>query len=110
MGTFEWGTYTEGAGGSFVKENEMLAYIVNGTPVAVTGVREGVSQQYKSEQWLVDFVDDQGEDRTKSFNKGNPERDGRMMRLKETIEATGEPVEAKFIKVGKRYDVTGAVS
>lgn len=108
MGTFEWGTYTEGGGGSFVSEVEMMTYIASGIEVAITGVRDGRSARFDKEQWYVDFTDDKGEERTKSFSKGNSERDGRMARLRDTLAATNEPIAARFIKVGRRYDVAGA--
>src|SRR5512133_3985641 len=103
MGEFDWGTYTEGSGGGeFVKKAEFNAYVAAGTVVAITAVRDGHSAQYNKDQWLVDFVDDTGAEKTKGFTKGNAERDGRMRRLQDTLNASGEPLAARFIMVGNR--------
>lgn len=109
MAEFEWGTYTEGSGGgAFVKRAEFDAYVAAGTVVAITAVRDGHSAQYNKDQFLVDFIDDTGEEKTKGFTKGNAERDGRMRRLQETLKASGDPIAARFIKVGNRNEVVGA--
>ena len=108
MGTFEWGTYTEGGGGAFLSEMETLQYVAAGTIIAITAVREMHSAKFDKDQWVVDFTDDSGEERSKSFAKGNIERDSRIARLRDTLASTQEPIAARIVKVGRRYDVAGA--
>jgi hypothetical protein len=105
----DWGEYTEGqTGGAFVKQAEFNAYLAAGTVIAITAVREGHSEKYNKDQFLVDFIDDAGNEKTKGFTKGNAERDSRMRRLQETLIATGEPISARFTKVGNRNEIVGA--
>lgn len=106
MAGFEWGEYTESSGGDYIDETRMLTFIVSGEVFAITAVREGQGQY--GPQWNVDILTDGGEELTKSFAKNNAERNDRITRLRDTIQATGEPIAAKFIKVGRRYDITGA--
>lgn len=108
--SFDWGneTYTEGGGGDFLSEEETLRFVVSGEAFAITAIREGRSAQYNKDQWLVDFLTNSGEEKTRGFTKGNSERDDRISRLKKTLEETGEPIQARLIKVGRRYDVAGA--
>ncbi len=102
-----WGSYTEQDGGDFVTEYEMLGYIAKGETLLLTGVRTYEGGQY-GPQWQVDFTDAAGEEKTKSFKKGIVERDARIQRVLDTLEATGEPIAARFIKIGRRHDITGA--
>lgn len=102
----EWGTYTEGGGGDFVTELEKLTYIAQGTTLFITGVREGAGQY--GPQWYVDFTDAAGEDKTISFKKGTVERDDRVTRIADTIAASSEPVKARLLKIGRRYDLGAA--
>jgi hypothetical protein len=106
----DWGEYTEGAGGKFFTESETVLLIASGETFAITGVRDGVSNYngQSKPQWLVDVITQDGEERTKGLSKGIDERDARITRLKATLEATGEPISARFVKVGRRIDITGA--
>lgn len=107
---FNWGDYTEGAGGGeFLTEEETLKLVVSGEAFSITGVRDGTSGvQYGSKPtYVLDFVTGDGEDKSKSFTKGINERDARFERIKSTLAATGEPITARLIKVGRRYDITG---
>lgn len=57
-------------------------------------------------KWYVDFVGPDGEDYTKSLDQGNVERDGRFRRIIATLEANdGDPVDARWMEVGKRLDL-----
>lgn len=111
MAEFPWGeeTYTEGAGGDFISEADFNKLIYTDAVVQIVGVREGMSPGFNGgapqAQYLVDFVDPEGEDKTKGFAKSNEERNSRIARIATTLEATGEPVEASFIKVGRRNDI-----
>jgi hypothetical protein len=107
---FNWDgeTYTPSAGGDFISEEDFNRLIYTDAVVLITDVREGESQYDKKEapkaQWLVDFVTEKGDEYTKGMTKGNDERDGRIERIKATIEATEEPVESSPVKVGRRFD------
>lgn len=113
MGDFDWGNYdykTEG-GGQYVDETYVILSIAQGKTIQITGIRDDDSNMYNNKpkpRWLVDFVDDEGEEKTRSISKGIPERDTRLRRLQETLAATGDPIAARFCKVGRAYDVTGA--
>jgi hypothetical protein len=107
---FSWDkeTYTPGAGGDFIKPDDFDRLRLTDAVVLITGIREGISNydpKQPKEQWLVDFITADGEEYTKGMTKGNEERDDRIKRVAATIEATGEPKEVSFIKVGKRYDI-----
>lgn len=111
MAGFNWDgeTYTEGSeGGDFISEDKFNRLIYTDAVVFITGIREGVSNfdpKKPREQWLVDFVDPDGDSYTKGLTKGNPERDARMLRLKATLEANPEdPIEATPFKVGRRIE------
>lgn len=109
---FDWGSeeYTESAGGEFI-DKDLFALWANPrtkTVVFVTGIRDGIStyNNKEEEQWLVDFIGPDGEEYTKGLGKGNKERDGRMLRVRATLEANeNEPFPASFGMVGKRYDL-----
>lgn len=110
MSGFNWDgeTYTPGSeGGDFIGEEAFNKLIYTEAVVFITGVREGVGgAQYGSKPtWLVDFIDPAGEEFTKSFTKGIPERDARMLRFRATLEANPEdPIESSPVKVGRRKD------
>lgn len=108
---FNWDgeTYTEGeAGGAFISEDEFNRLIYTDAVVEIYAVREGVSNydpKHPKEQWLVDFIDPKGEERTKGITKGNAERDSRIARLKATLEANpDDPIPATPFKVGRRIE------
>jgi hypothetical protein len=110
MGEFNWGgeTYTEGAGGNFVESKLFDKLMANDTTVSIYAIRSDDQAMYQNRPapaWLVDFYAPDGEEYTKSLGKGNSERDARMLRLTATIEATGEPIDARFGKIGKRIEV-----
>lgn len=113
MGEFDWGTYdykTEG-GGQFVDETYVILAIAKGSTFAITAVRDDDENTYNGKvkpRWLIDFVDDEGEEKTRGINKGIEDRDTRFSRLQQTLAATGEPIQARFVKVGKAYDIAGA--
>lgn len=114
MAGFDWGqeTYTESSGGDFIKEMEFNKLLYTDATVQIIGVREGVStyNDKPKPQYLVDFVAPDGEEYTKGFSKSNEERNARIARIASTLEATGEPVEARFIKVGRRNDIGAPVA
>jgi len=112
MGEFNWSgeTYTEGdGGGEFIKEDEFDKLRILDAVVYVTAIREGINNydpKTPKEQWLLDFVDPSGEDKTKGFTKGNPERDARFIRLRNTLIANpDDPIAVSFTKVGRRNEV-----
>lgn len=109
MPGFDWGneTYTESSGGDFIGEAEFNKLIYTDAVVQIVAVRDGVSTFNNKEQpqFLVDFVDPDGEDKTKGFAKSNEERNARIERIRNTLDQSGEPVEASFIKVGRRNDI-----
>jgi hypothetical protein len=112
MSGFNWDgeTYTEGeGGGEFISEDEFDKLRVLDATVYVTGVREGISNYEPTkpkEQWLLDFVTPEGEDKTKGYIKGNAERDARFQRIKNTLAADpSEPIAISFVKVGRRNDI-----
>ena len=106
----DWGSYTEGGGGEFIDTTDFLLLVKTGETVFLTGIRDGISNyNNKSQpQYLVDFTLADGTEKTKGFSKGITERDVRMERIRETLATTGEPMEARFIKVGRRNDIAGA--
>jgi hypothetical protein len=106
---FNWDgeTYTEGEGGAFIKEDAFNRLIYTDAIVSIIGIRSDDSATYEGKpkpQFLVDFIAPDGEEYTKGIAKGNPERDGRLLRFKATIEATGEPIDSTPFKVGKRNE------
>jgi len=112
MAEFNWEgeTYTEGeSGGEFISEDEFDKLRVLDAVVYITSIREGVSNYEPTkpkEQWLVDFVTPDGEDKTKGYIKGNAERDARILRLKNTLAAyPDEPIPVSFSKVGRRNEI-----
>jgi len=114
MAEFPWGeeTYTESSSGDFIDEKTFNKLVYLDATVQVVAIREGVSTFNNKEtpQWLVDFITPEGEEYTKGLAKSNEERNDRMRRLLATLEATNEPIEARFIKVGKRFDIGAPVS
>jgi len=115
MAGYDWGkeSYTEGGGGDFIGEAEFNKLLFLEKNVLITNVGDGVSTYNEKEkpQFLVSFfVDDDSPDaveQLKGFDKGNAERNARIERIRATLEATGEPVEAAFCKVGRRNDIRG---
>jgi hypothetical protein len=111
MGEFNWDgeTYTKTDSGDFISEEAFNKLVYTDAIVFVTGFRKGESNFDKKkgpqEQHLVDFMTDDGEEFTKGLGVGNDERDARFARLAATIEASGEPLEASWVKVGKRFDL-----
>jgi hypothetical protein len=107
-----WGSYDYTTdGGAFVDETYVILSIANGDVFQITGVRDDDTNSYNGKpkpRYLVDFIDKTGEEKTRGFSKGIPERDQRLKHLQETIAATGEPIAARFVKVNKAYDVAGA--
>lgn len=107
---FNWDgeTYTETVfeGGEFIDEDKFNRLIYTDAVVSITGVREGIStyNNKEKEQWLVDFVAPDGTEYTKGVSKGNEERDARIRRFRDTIEATGEPLDSTPFKVGRRIE------
>ncbi len=118
MGQFqgEWGEYNyDTSGGNFMKEDEVILAIALGKVFIITAVRDDDSNTYNNKpkpRFLVDLIDDQGEEHTRGFGKGIPARDARMQAFRKQIEETGEPIEGvRFIKGGsngKAFDITGA--
>lgn len=105
--SFEWGEYKEAAGGEFLTELEKMQFVANGTPFVITAVREGETQ-FGTNFW-VDIMLADGSERTISFKQGIAERDDRLIRLRETLASDpNAEIVAKMIKVGRRYDLTGA--
>lgn len=113
MADFDWGNYdykTEGSG-QYVDETYVILSIAKGDVFQITGIRDDDANTYNGKpkpRFLVDFIDSEGEEKTRGFSKGIPERDTRLRRLQETLAATGEPIAARFCKVNKAYDVIGA--
>ena len=112
MPEFDWGSYDyKTEGGAYMKEEDVILSIAMGKTFLVTGIRDDDSNTYNNKpkpRWLVDLIDEEGEEKTRSISKGVPERDTRLKRLQETIAASGEPIKVRFTKVGRAYDLTGA--
>ena len=112
MGEFDWGSYDyKTEGGNFMKEEDVILAIALGKTFLVTGIRDDDANTYNNKpkpRFLVDLIDDEGTERTRSISKGVTERDTRLKRLQATIAETGEPISIRFCKVGQAYDVTGA--
>jgi len=110
MGSFNWDgeTYTESeTSGDFIKENDWIKLYALEATIYITSIGEGISNydpKVPKEQWLVNFVTPEGEEKTKGLTKGNAERDARMIRFRNTIAADQEPLAVSITKVGKRYD------
>lgn len=110
MGQFNWDgeTYTEGdSNGEFIKEDEWIKLYALDATIYIVSIGEGVSNYEPNkpkEQWLVNFLTPTGEEKTKGLTKGNAERDARIIRFRNTLAASEEPIAASITKVGKRYD------
>jgi hypothetical protein len=112
MGEFNWDgeEYTASSSGDFIDEETFNRLVYSDAVVFVTGFRTGESNFDKKKgpqpQHLVDFIAPDGTEYTKGCSVGNAERDARFARLAKTIEETGEPLEASWVKVGKRFDLS----